>query len=53
MTRCTRLLRNFMSLVGMLLMLLLDALRFLLLCLRPTPAFAAENLFLRKQPALY
>jgi transposase InsO family protein len=27
--------------------------RFLLLCLRPSPALAAENLFLRKQLALY
>jgi transposase InsO family protein len=53
MTRCTRLLRNFIALAGMLLMLLLDALRFLLLCLRPTPALAAENRFLRKQLALY
>jgi transposase InsO family protein len=30
-----------------------DAGRFLLLCLRPSPALAAENLFLRKQLALY
>jgi putative transposase len=34
-------------------MLLCDAGRFLLLCLRPSPALAAENLFLRKQLALY
>jgi hypothetical protein len=53
MTRYTRLLRNFMSFAGILLMLLLDALRFLLLCLRPTSILAAENLFLRKQLALY
>jgi putative transposase len=30
-----------------------DAWRFLCLCLRPSPALAAENLFLRKQLALY
>jgi putative transposase len=30
-----------------------DAGRFLCLCLRPSPALAAENLFLRKQLALY
>ena len=33
--------------------LLVDAVRFLHLCLRPSPALAAENLFLRKQLALY
>ena len=32
---------------------LCDAARFLVLCLRPAPALAAENLFLRKQLALY
>jgi hypothetical protein len=32
-----------------LLVFLLDAARFLVLCLRPAPALAAENLFLRKQ----
>src|SRR5215475_5371513 len=32
---------------------LLDAARFLVLCLRPAPALAAENLFLRKQLAQY
>ena len=31
----------------------LDVLRFLGLCLRSSPALAAENLFLRKQLALY
>jgi putative transposase len=36
-----------------LLMLLMDVWRFLLLCLRPSPVLAAENLFLRKQLALY
>jgi hypothetical protein len=37
----------------MLLALLVDALRYLGLCLRPPAALAAENLFLRKQLALY
>jgi hypothetical protein len=32
---------------------MLDAGRFLLLCLLPSPALAAENLFLRKQLMLY
>ena len=32
---------------------LLDAARFLMLCWRPAPALAAENLFLRKQLAQY
>src|ERR671933_3052027 len=36
-----------------LLVFLLDAARFLYLCLRPAPALAAENLFLRKQLAFY
>jgi transposase InsO family protein len=34
-------------------MLLIDGARYLWLCLRPSPALAAENLFLRKQLALY
>ena len=33
--------------------LLVDAAWYLLLCLRPSAALAAENLFLRKQLALY
>ena len=37
----------------MLLPLIIDAWRFLVQCLRPAPALAAENLFLRKQLALY
>ncbi len=53
MTRCTRLLRNLIPLAFTLLRLLGDALRFLPLCLRPNSALAAENLFLRKQLALY
>jgi putative transposase len=39
--------------VAMLLALIADAVRFLGLCLCPSPALAAENLFLRKQLALY
>jgi putative transposase len=50
MTRCTRWLRSFMSFAFA---FLGDAGRFLLLCLRPSSALAAENLFLRKQLALY
>jgi hypothetical protein len=44
-----------MQLTAMLLTLAVDAVRFLRLCLRlrPTLALAAENLFLRKQLALY
>jgi putative transposase len=42
-----------MRLTGLLLTLMRDAGRFLLLCLRPSPALAAEILFLRKQLALY
>jgi putative transposase len=53
MTRFTHRLRTLMPLTGMLLALLCDGLRFLCLCLRPSPALAAENLFLRKQLALY
>ena len=39
--------------VAMLLLLIVDAVRFLVLCLRPAPALAAENLFLHKQLTLY
>jgi putative transposase len=53
MRRFTRLLRLLIRLTCTLLILLADAGRFLLLCLRPSPALAAENLFLRKQLALY
>src|SRR6266850_7577585 len=56
MTHCTRLLRHLIRGIPLActrLMLLVDALRFLLLCLRPSPALAAEILFLRKQLALY
>ena len=53
MTRCPRRLHYLMRFAGLLLTLMGDAGRFLLLCLRPSPALAAENLFLRKQLALY
>jgi putative transposase len=53
MTRFTYWPRTLMSLICMLLTLLCDRIRFLCLCLRPSPALAAENLFLRKQLALY
>ena len=39
--------------VAMLLSLIADAVRYVGLCLYPSPALAAENLFLRKQLALY
>jgi putative transposase len=53
MIRYPRRLRNLMRFACLLLTLMCDAGRFLLLCLRPSPALAAENLFLRKQLALY
>ena len=53
MIHCTRLLYNVLALADMLLTLLVDVIRFLRLCLRPAPGLAAENLFLRKQLALY
>ena len=45
--------RHLSQLASMMLTLLVDTCRFLGLCLRPTPALAAENLYLRKQLALY
>ena len=45
--------RHFMLLTAVLLTLVVDAMRFLRLCLRLRPTLAAENLFLRKQLALY
>ena len=48
-----RLLHHLMQLVCALLVLLVDTARCLLLSLRPSAALAAENLFLRKQLALY
>jgi putative transposase len=53
MIRYPRRLHYLMRFARLLLMLLWDAGRFLLLCLRPSPALAAENLVLRKQLALY
>ena len=44
---------NLHAMTGILLAFLLDAARFLVLCLRPASALAAENLFLRKQLAQY
>jgi putative transposase len=44
---------HLMQLTAMLLSLGVDAVRFLRLCLRLRPTLAAENLFLRKQLALY
>jgi len=51
--RKTRNQLHLIQLAVMLLTLALDALRFLGLCLRPSPILAAESLFLRKQLALY
>jgi putative transposase len=45
--------RNLVQFVGTVLMLLDDSGRFLRLCIRLYTALAAENLFLRKQLALY
>src|SRR5215475_15839371 len=45
--------RHFLQLTAVLLTLVVDAVRFLRLCLRLRPTLAAENLFLRKQLALY
>jgi len=53
MTQCTNLLHNVLCLTGTLLTLLVDVVRFLRLCLRPSPVLAAENLFLRTQLAFY
>ena len=43
--------RHVRELVAMFLVLIADAVRYVGLCLRPSPALAAENLFLRKQLA--
>ena len=53
MAQCPRWLRAFFHIIGMLWILLGDSLQFLRLCLRFPTALAAENLFLRKQLALY
>jgi putative transposase len=53
MTKLQPLIDSFMPLTCTLLTLVGDDWRYLLLCLRPSPALAAENLFPRKQLALY
>jgi putative transposase len=53
MIRFTYHLRTLVPLTCMLLTLLRDGMHFLLRLLRPNPSLAAENLFLRKQLALY
>ncbi len=53
MVSVLHLLHHFVQLVWTLLALLGNTVRFWLLCLRPSAALAAENLFLRKQLALY
>jgi putative transposase len=45
--------RHLGTIIYTLLVVLCDTGRFLVLCLRPAPALAAENLFLRKQLAQY
>ncbi len=52
-TRFTHLLSNLSQLAKTLGTRLVDIPRFLLLCLCPSPALAAELLFLRKQHALF
>src|SRR2546428_167848 len=53
MTPLSRLLSNLVLFASTLLTLVVDAVRFLRLCVRSPTALAAENLFLRKQLALY
>jgi hypothetical protein len=53
MLKCSSQSRRLIQLATMLLALALDALRFFGLYLRLSPRLAAENLFLRKQLALY
>ncbi len=53
MTRCPLWLRTLFQIIGTLWTLLSASLQFLRLCLRFPTALAAENLFLRKQLALY
>ena len=53
MLRFCSFIHNLGEMTYTLLVFLLDAARFLVLCLRPAPALAAENLFLRKQLAQY
>jgi hypothetical protein len=53
MLKRLRRLRHVFQLASTLLTLIVGALRYLGLCLHPSSALAAENLFLRKQLALY
>jgi putative transposase len=53
MSRVLRLYPHLFELAHILLKLLVDVSRFLFFCFRPRPTLAAENLFLRKQLALY
>jgi hypothetical protein len=53
MRNVSDLFRHVRQLASMLILLSVDAVCYLGLCLRPSPALAAENLFLRKQLALY
>ena len=53
MTRLMRLIRHLGQFSCMLLTLMVDGVRYLGLCMRSPAALAAENLFLRKQLALY
>jgi transposase InsO family protein len=53
MRNISNLFRRVREQAAMLLSLIADALRYVGLCLRPSPVLAAENLFLRKQLALY
>jgi putative transposase len=53
MTTRSQPLRRLIDSFSMLFTFLVDAACYLLLCLRPSTALAAENLFLRKQLALY
>jgi len=53
MRNVSSLFRRVHELVAMLISLIVDAGGYLGLCLRPSPMLATENLFLRKQLALY
>jgi putative transposase len=53
MTHLMRVMRHLGQLISLLSMLLADGVRYVRLCLRSPTALAAENLFLRKQLALY
>src|SRR6058998_1838434 len=53
MQKLSHRLHHLMQLTTMLLTLVVDVVRFLRLCVRSPAALAAENLFLRKQLALY